>query len=133
MSPDVEPKSRVRPGCPSEEALEAHFVRGNSTDDATKIDLHLKSCPDCQRWIREAHEDDALLVPVKRVLSNDVAGSSFDATQRLRPFSTLEGRIPRIDGYEIVRRIGEGGMGVVFEGRQLNPPRPVAIKLIHTV
>ncbi|UCG16916.1 MAG: serine/threonine protein kinase [Phycisphaerales bacterium] len=37
----------------------------------------------------------------------------------------------RIDRYEIVRVIGEGGMGVVYEARQENPPRTVALKVIR--
>ena len=36
-----------------------------------------------------------------------------------------------IDGYRVVRRIGAGGMGVVYEARQPNPDRPVAIKVMR--
>ncbi len=83
--------------------------------------------------MREASEDDALLAPVKRVLAGNEAGSSMRAGGVTQNATAAPARIPRIDGYEVTRRIGEGGMGVVFEGRQLNPPRPVALKLIHTV
>lgn len=38
---------------------------------------------------------------------------------------------PDIAGYEIIRELGRGGMGVIYEGRQENPPRPVAIKVIR--
>ncbi len=37
----------------------------------------------------------------------------------------------RIPGYRIVRQIGAGGMGVVFEAEQASPRRSVAIKLLH--
>lgn len=36
-----------------------------------------------------------------------------------------------IEGYTIVREIGSGGMGVVFEARQEHPARTVAIKVIR--
>lgn len=37
----------------------------------------------------------------------------------------------QVGRYEIVRRIGVGGMGVVYEGRQSSPSRPVAIKVMR--
>lgn len=37
----------------------------------------------------------------------------------------------RIGQYEIIRRIGEGGMGVVYEARQEHPHRTVALKVIR--
>ncbi len=37
----------------------------------------------------------------------------------------------RIGRYQIIRKIGEGGMGTVFEAQQENPRRTVALKVIH--
>jgi serine/threonine protein kinase/Flp pilus assembly protein TadD len=36
-----------------------------------------------------------------------------------------------IEGYRLLRTIGSGGMGVVYEAEQLNPPRRVALKLLR--
>jgi serine/threonine protein kinase len=36
-----------------------------------------------------------------------------------------------LDKYEIVRVIGKGGMGMVYEAREVNSGRPVAIKWMH--
>ncbi|MEZ5064611.1 MAG: serine/threonine-protein kinase [bacterium] len=36
-----------------------------------------------------------------------------------------------IGGYRITRRLGEGGMGIVFEAEQENPRRTVAIKVVR--
>jgi len=38
---------------------------------------------------------------------------------------------PELDGFRIVRRVGAGGMGTVFEAEQRQPRRRVAIKLLH--
>jgi serine/threonine protein kinase len=36
----------------------------------------------------------------------------------------------RLGDFEIVRPLGKGGMGEVYEAKQLNPPRPVALKVL---
>ncbi len=38
----------------------------------------------------------------------------------------------RLGNYEVIRKIGQGGMGVVYEGRHLLLPRRVAIKFLLT-
>lgn len=55
--------------------------------------------------------------------------------RRLALLGTLppiaERGLPRtFDGFEIMRELGRGGMGVVFEARQVRPERRVAIKLL---
>src|SRR5262245_9560236 len=36
----------------------------------------------------------------------------------------------RLGEFQIVRLLGKGGMGQVYEAQQLNPPRPVALKVL---
>jgi WD40 repeat protein len=49
-----------------------------------------------------------------------------DATQ-----STGTAPGPQIEGFEVVRELGRGGMGVVYLARQLQPDRLVALKLLR--
>jgi len=62
--------------------------------------------------------DEPLAMPASVVAS--ISGSSI-------PAATIPLRIGR---YRIIRKVGEGGMGVVYEAEQDNPRRIVALKVI---
>src|SRR5262249_41182120 len=47
------------------------------------------------------------------------------------PVPSLRRAWPQVPGYEITRRLGKGGMGVVYEARQLGLNRRVALKMIR--
>jgi hypothetical protein len=52
---------------------------------------------------------------------------------RIGPFDLSAPSTPaRLGDYELVRRLGEGTMGVVFEARQVSLNRAVAVKMIRT-
>ena len=40
-------------------------------------------------------------------------------------------KTPKIDGYKLIRQLGQGGMGTVYFGRRESDQRPVAIKIIR--
>src|SRR5262245_52005554 len=66
-----------------------------------------------------------------RIADRPLSGSSSlpeDSTARVSP----PPKLPKLIGdYRIIRKIGEGGMGVVYEAEQQNPRRAVALKVIR--
>ncbi|MGK0519441.1 MAG: WD40 repeat protein [Planctomycetota bacterium] len=62
---------------------------------------------------------------IERAVDGAVENELGDATSTWLP--------DHIGGYDIVRQIGQGGMGIVYEAMQQFPRRSVAIKLLHPI
>src|SRR5512147_1051356 len=61
-----------------------------------------------------------------------VSGPSDAPTSAAPPAApAASAPLPTIPGYQIIRLIGEGGMGAVYEAMQQSPRRTVAIKVMR--
>lgn len=106
--------------CPRVLDLE-RFVEGRTSSvETATIETHRAECPTCDAWISEARADEALLPRLRAVESgwHPIAPEGEDVQ-------------PALARYTIRRRIGAGGMGVVYEAEQENPKRPVALKVLR--
>jgi serine/threonine protein kinase len=77
---------------------------------------------------------DARLNPDPRVWPDrypDVADRLRQYFADREPIEQPRPPLPSIPGYEVLGEIGAGGMGVVYQARQLAPKRVVAVKMIR--
>lgn len=83
----------------------------------------------------ECGEDSTLLRQVHSLLAVDVgSGGTLESAVSAAVVDAAHSGVAigqSIGPYRLVREIGEGGMGVVYEAEQLNPRRSVALKLIR--
>ncbi len=105
--------------------LDAHHVSGREGSNARD------ASPGHPRIMAPAFGSEPVPCPL---LASPILDGSMDP----REIATVPdagddaGEVPsRIGHFDIVRRLGEGGMGVVFEGRDAVLGRPVALKLLH--
>lgn len=113
---------------PSPEAVEVLFHQASELDSSRRgafLDERCAGNPELRAAVEELIQFDARARARTDLLRSPVAG--FLADFRL----TEEGVPESIGGFRIVRRLGEGGMGTVYEAEQGKPPRTVALKVMR--
>ena len=87
----------------------------------------------CELPPEELHARLAEIEAENPALAAEVAALlDHDDSPLLEPLAPPPTPFPSVPGYQLLRVIGSGGMGVVYEAEQVSPRRRVAVKLIRT-
>ena len=99
--------------------LEQLVLRELSEAESSAIGDHVSACDQCAQVIANLHENQRL----EPSLRQEATGGPDEAA--------ADNQHASIAGYRILRLLGRGGMGTVYEAEQDNPRRVVALKMIR--
>jgi serine/threonine protein kinase len=128
-----------------------------SEQEAGPVEEHLLQCADCLERTRNLRSDDTVFealrvaapvltlhsglkgAPRSAAVEMDAPTATSEDTEELEPEIDLAsllsppqgpGELGRLGAFRVLRVLGRGGMGVVFEGEDIGLGRRVAIKVI---
>lgn len=110
--------------CPDIAQLEQYAAAALDDDSGALIEAHVAECERCEERLSDVSDNIVFIDRLRWGLAdrNNGANQATDSSQS----------VPETIGlYRIIREIGRGGMGVVYEAMQRDPARPVALKLLN--
>ncbi|HLL20963.1 MAG TPA: serine/threonine-protein kinase, partial [Kofleriaceae bacterium] len=118
-------------GCLPAEVVDALLAGHLDGEAARRAHAHVDTCGDCRVLVGQLAKD--ALGKDETLASNETLATGETALENTRPREHRVMAMPaRIDRYSIVKRLGAGGMGIVYLADDDELKRKVVIKLLRT-
>ncbi len=113
--------------CPEQETIE-HYILGKlEPERVTEFEDHLRNCAVCPDRVHEARENEKMLTELRTLADK----GKTDSVQTVAELLTID-RVQTLLGkrYRVIRRVGEGSAGQVFQAIDTVLERLVAVKFL---